>query len=175
MAYTPRTYSDIATQVIDTFVAANPGVTDFNEGSVIRSILEAFMLELSRYYTNLDQAVNDAQENATYLTFGFSPLPAQAAYGRVLFTLSPTYIATTPLTIPAGSTVSVNGNQKFTYSTTSDVSLTPGSPTAEVTVISLLEGSLYNVGPNAINTYVGSGSQFVTVTNPRSFITGADA
>jgi hypothetical protein len=175
MPYTPRTFTDIVQTGTNAFIAANPGITDFNVGSVTRSMLEAIWLELSRYYTNLDQAVNDAQENATYLTFGFAPLPAQAAFGRVLFTLSSNYVSSVPLVIPAGASVFVGANPRFSYTTTSDVTLSLSSSTAEVTAIAVSSGALYNVGPNAINSYAGTGSAFVSVTNPRAFITGADA
>jgi hypothetical protein len=175
MTYTPRSYSQILTDAVTLFVAADTGVTDFNEGSVVRTLIEAWVLEMFRLYTDLARAVNDAQQNAAYETFGFSPLAAQPASGRVLFTLAAGFPSTQSITIPAGTVVTSSVNSSYIYTTQAAVTLSSTQPTAEVVVVAATAGALYNVGPNALDTVQVAGSQFVTVTNPRAFITGQDA
>jgi hypothetical protein len=61
-------------------------ITDFNTGSVTRTILEAVAIELEELYYQLLRAVEEAIEEAIYRTFNFPRNPAERATGNVRFT-----------------------------------------------------------------------------------------
>ncbi len=62
-------------------------VTDYNVGSVARTLLEAPGLELDALYQAMTLNLLDAIPVAIYQGFSFTALPAMAAAGFVTFTL----------------------------------------------------------------------------------------
>lgn len=66
--------------------SATNKITDFNVGSVTRTMLEAVAIELEELYYQLLRAVEEAIEEAIYRTFNFPRNPAQKATGNVRFT-----------------------------------------------------------------------------------------
>lgn len=66
--------------------SATDRITDFNTGSVVRTILEAVAIELEELYYQLLRAVEEAIEEAIYRTFNFPRNPAERATGNVRFT-----------------------------------------------------------------------------------------
>ena len=88
--------------------SATDRITDFNTGSVIRTILEVVAIELEELYYQLLRAVEEAIEEAIYRTFNFPRNPSQKATGLVRFTRI------------SGSEVLININRGTLVSTDTD-------------------------------------------------------
>ena len=61
----------------------NSKVSNFNVGSVVRSILEAVAMEIEEIYAFIRKKFAEMQENSIYLSFGFPKASAIAATGNV--------------------------------------------------------------------------------------------
>ncbi len=86
MSFQIKKFNSIVASMIN-WVSSNTSlITDFNVGSVARTILEAVALELEELYYQLLRAVEEAIEEAIYRTFNFPRNPSQKATGTVRFT-----------------------------------------------------------------------------------------
>jgi uncharacterized phage protein gp47/JayE len=175
--YQQRTFEEIIQSMRDYFAGANQSITDWNEGSIIRTILEAVAQEQARQYLGFLIGINEAQEESAYTTFGFDRLPAARAYGQVLFArdVSGAVDPNTAVVVPKGSIVSVAGSTSFRYELQNDVTLTADAPNVLGTVVAISAGAVYNVAAGAIDTLESNVPGVASVTNPRAFITGSDA
>lgn len=172
--FVPIADEELVERLITYFVGTAPGVTDFNSGSVIRTLLEAFALELARQNLAFEIGINEAVEQSAYTTFGFNRQAAGFAYGRVLFTRTPDASATTPTLVPAGTVVTVSSAPSLRFETTTDLVLSVDAPTGLVTVQAAAPGALYNVLAGQIDTLFTENSDIASVTNPHAFITGTN-
>ena len=84
-----KDFNNIVQDMILTARAHTERVTDYNIGSVARTLLEAPGLEIDALYQAMYYGLLDAIPIAIYEGFGFSALPAMAASGYVVFTLNP--------------------------------------------------------------------------------------
>ena len=158
-------------------------ITDFNEGSEIRNLLEAFAVGIF--------ALLDEQHEATQVAFistshdgwldmigemPFINLPrvtGDYAVGEVTFTLSEAQTSET--VIPADTLVasSVTGLE---YSTDDDCIIEMGETSAEVSVTCLTEGVDGNALSGGVDTIVDAiiDTNLISVTNSEAFDGGAD-
>jgi uncharacterized phage protein gp47/JayE len=103
MSFQTKKFESIVASMINWVSSATDKITDFNTGSVIRTILEAVAIELEELYYQLLRAVEEAIEEAIYRTFNFPKNPAQRSTGNILFTRDSANEDV--LTIPQGSLV----------------------------------------------------------------------
>jgi uncharacterized phage protein gp47/JayE len=155
-------------------------VTDFNEGSEVRTLLEV----LSHLGYNLLEETNNTLKNhfistaeGEYLDLiGANPnvnLPREqgsTATGLVKFTL--TNPAIEDITIPAGAIVS---NDSVTYETDVDGIISLGETSTYIQVTCTIDGVDGNTKANTIiNVNDLNGDYSVSVTNEDDFTNGAD-
>ena len=155
-------------------------VTDFNEGSEVRTLLEV----LSHLGYNLLEEANNTLRNhfistaeGEYLDLiGANPnvnLPREqgsTATGLVKFTL--TNPAVEDITIPAGAIVS---NEEVTYETDVDGVINLGETSTYIQVTCTIDGVDGNTKANTIiNVNDLNGDYSVSVTNEDDFTNGAD-
>ncbi len=100
-----KTFSHLTASMVNWLAGAQTAITDFNEGSVARTLLEAVASELAEVYYRLYGGILAAQENAIYDSFDFPQLPAASAGGFVLWQ-TPT-LPGSVLTIPIGAQAAV--------------------------------------------------------------------
>lgn len=175
MPFQLRTFDTILADLISYMVGSSGVLTDFNEGSITRTLGEAVAQEQARFYYAMLVGINDAIEQSAYTTFGFGRLAAQRAYGAVSFTRDATLEIDAAVTVPAGTIVSVGGDPNYQYETQSALTLSANAPVGSVIVLAAQPGAIYNVAAGAITTLTSSVSGVSAVTNPASFITGSDA
>jgi uncharacterized phage protein gp47/JayE len=151
---------------------SNGALTDFNPGSVVRTLLEANASEIAELYVQMLQGIMDAIPVATFMAFGFAPLPAAAATGAVVFSRTAT---SNSGTIPAGTVVSATSG--VTFETAAAVNLAIGQATANAMVRCTQVGLIGNVPANTITALTGQiGTTGINaVTNPDEFTNGLDA
>ena len=179
--------SNIVEQMIDYYEqkleVGETKITDFNEGSEIRNLLEAFAVGI---YALLEEQNEVSKLSFIQTSFGesldkigtlpFINLPrieGNEAEGMVTFTLSETL--TEDYVIPA-ETIVMASDTGVEYSTTSDCIIFANETSADVLVECLIEGIDGNAEIGAIDTIndVGVDTDLVTVTNAENTINGTD-
>lgn len=173
MSFKSLTETQILANLIDTYTSLVPTVDDMNVGSNIRSIFEAFAQELKRLYQNIQESASETQKMAAYTMFNFPLLPAQAAYTTI--TLSTPQAPVSDVSIPAGTTVGVQGTN-IQFKTPAPLIWLSGQTIAQTLVVCTQTGSIGNRRANEITSIITpmQGVSNVTVTNPRDVRTGSD-
>lgn len=157
-------------------------VTDFNEGSEIRNLLESFAVDLYVLLLNQEQLTQicfvETAEGEWLDKHGANPfvnLPREAgsvASGFVTFSVPDAL--TSELNIPAGTVVACS-ETGLEYETLSDVILGIGETSVSASIESLTIGADCNVDIGEIDTLVSDiGVNGVTVTNEEAVTEGVD-
>ena len=179
--------SNIVEQMIDYYEqkleVGETRITDFNEGSEIRNLLEAFavgiyaLLEEQNEVSRLPFIQTSFGESLDKIgTLPFINLPrieGNEAEGMVTFTLAETL--TDDYVIPA-ETIVMASDTGVEYATTSDCIIFANETTSDVLVECLIEGIDGNAEIGAIDTIndVGVDTDLVTVSNAEAIINGTD-
>lgn len=87
-------------------------ITDFQPGSVARTLMEAPAVEMEELYLQMFLGLRDAIPVATFLSFGFDRLPAAVARGYVSISKSPAPAASA--LVPAGTTFTATDGRIYT-------------------------------------------------------------
>jgi hypothetical protein len=121
-------------------------INDFMPGSVARTMMEAPAVEIEELYLQMFLGLRDAIPVATFLSFGFTALPAARAHGHV--SIAAMVERPMDFTIPAGAAfVSVDGR---VYNTTEQVVWPAGSTLINVPVAYGEAGVIGNAGIGVI-------------------------
>jgi uncharacterized phage protein gp47/JayE len=173
MSFKSLAESQIVANLIDTYSSLATNVDDMNQGSVIRSLFEAFAQEMKRLYQNIQESASEVQKMAAYGMFNFPLLPAQAAYTIATFSV-PT-APTSDVSIPAGTTVGVLGTN-IQYKTPAVMTWSAGQTVFQARVVCTQLGTVGNRRAGEITQLVTpiAGLTKVTVTNQRDVRTGSD-
>jgi uncharacterized phage protein gp47/JayE len=147
-------------------------LADFNEGSGIRSLLEAPAREIASLYNKCIANLELYARLMAYAQFGFERKLGIAASGSVIF--SRNAISALSITIPAG--VSVSTSDGIEFITLSEGVIPPGSSDSNAVVASCPQiGAVGNVGAAQINTIDYSVYGVDRVRNDSPFSGGVDA
>jgi hypothetical protein len=118
-----KKFNSIVASMINWVSSATKKITDFNKGSVTRTLIEAVAMELEELYYQLLQATEEAIEEAIYRTFNFPRNPPEKATGIVQFTRVTG--CDVSVAIPAGTLIGTNTEPSVLFETQSDA-LIPG-------------------------------------------------
>lgn len=170
----PRTSNQITASQIATLLTATSQVSNFNQGSLVRSILDADSAEDALIEQEIFDQVASAILNAQYQALGITPLSAVAS----VYQLQYTNTNNSPQTLSAGQQATIPSSSLI-WTTLAPVTVpaavgsTPG--TAPVNGICLTTGSATNVPANSITVMVTPISG-LSVTNPfaTAIIAGAN-
>lgn len=162
--FTPKPFSEITAGMVEHAQASTDKLTDFNVGSVVRSLLEANAVELDDYYQAVHAGLLKAIPTAIYLGFGFDRRPALAATGSMRFD-NP---GESPVVIPALTEMTAMSGAR--YATREEVAV-PAGGHAFVVVAALVPGIAGNADPETVTTEFGG----ATGSNPALIAGGADA
>lgn len=177
MGLTIKSFKDIMTSLVDWTTNNTSKLTDFTNGSAIRTLYEAVAAEIEQFYFNMYKNMNWAIENAIYETLGFTPIPAQAASGTVTLTFAQplesnmflpkgTKFATVPITD--------TGVDILYFVTTQDYTVLAGSTSADIQVTCTQPGTIGNVSANTIRIMINPNSLIASVTNRQAFFNGTE-
>ena len=157
-------------------------ITDFNEGSEIRNLLEAFAILSFAVLEDENEATKLPFIESSYGTFldkiGENPfinlprITGDYAVGNATFTLADEQ--DTDIIIP-GDTLLEN-SEELQFVTDSDCTIYAGETTGEVSVTCLTMGYDGNIPSNSL-TVIADGdvdTTLISVTNPEEFMNGAD-
>lgn len=165
--------SDVYSRLVNNTITNTTQINDFSVGSAMRAIYEAIAIEMESFYVLTQENMQDAINRGVYSSFGFTPLPAVAAYGPVTITFNNATIS--DMVISRGTTF-ISSNPAYTtkYQTIQDYSVPAGSTTATINVYCTVTGTIGNVPVGTIdvmNTPIGN---VRSVNNAQAFQTGQD-
>ena len=123
MAFQIKNANSITSSMIAFISAVTNKITDFNVGSVSRTMLEATSIELEEIYIRMWEGLTEAIDTAVFKTFDFPRLAAAKSSGPLTFTR--TLPAVSDITISAGTLVKVPSEDK-NYTLTATVTLLTG-------------------------------------------------
>ncbi|MBI4869218.1 MAG: baseplate J/gp47 family protein [Candidatus Wallbacteria bacterium] len=159
--------------MVDYCSGATTKISDYNIGGVVRSIFEAFGVEMEDITLRGKLALDRAQQESLFTPFNFYRLPAQPAIGLVRFsraTASPQNYS-----IPAGAIVQrprSATSPAVQFRTRLAATLTTGATYVDVSVEALIPGTTGNVDAAAITEIPSTIQGVEAVTNPGAFGTG---
>ncbi len=171
-AFRIKDFNTLIQDMILTARAHTERITDYNVGSVARTLLEAPGLEIDALYQAMYYGLIDAIPASLYEGFGFTALPAQAASGYATFTLSAP--ATTAVTIPQGTVLRIPGGT-LTYQTQADAVIAAGASTATVRVAASAVGTAGNRDVHGLQDYSVELSAGIAIDNPQPISGGREA
>lgn len=170
MAFQIKNFVSIVAGMINHVRSSQSAVTDFNVGSVVRTMLEAPAVEIDELYQQMFVGLREAIPVATYNSFSFARLAAAAAVGVVRVTITASGSATL---IPAG-TVFSSPDAPVNFVSQSDVTIVAAGTTGDVLVAASTVGGAGNVPAGLDFVMSPAPSGFVSATNLAAFISGRD-
>ena len=172
MAFQIKNFVSICAGMINSMRANQTQITDFNVGSVARTLIEAPAIEIEELYQMMFVGLREAIPVSIYNSFNFTALPVEGASGVARFSsLSP--VATNVL-IPTGTLIRAPSSI-YEYATMVDVMLLTGQSTVDVMVYCRSLGSITNALAGTITEIVVPISGINAVINQLAFTTGRDA
>lgn len=170
MAFQIKSFTAIAASMMNYMRGTTAKVTDFNIGSVVRTLLEAIAIETEELYMQMFNGLKEAIPVSLYTTLDFDSLPAVPAYGLVRVTVSSSL---SDVLIQAGTVFSFTGGET-PYTSAVDVTIPAGQTYADVRVVASAAGSVGNILAGQAFSLLPVPANFVSATNQADFINGAD-
>lgn len=168
--YQLKTFVSIVAGMINSLRGTAPGITDYNVGSVARTMLEAPAAEVEEAYLQAFNGLLDAIPVATYNSFNFDRLEAAPASGLIRVTVT---VTAADVSIPAG-TVFSTPDSRTTFVSQAAATILAAASTADVTVIAATAGVVGNVPAGTDFTAQPGIANFVSATNLKLFNNGRD-
>ena len=132
-------------------------ITDFQPGSVARTLMEAPAAEVEELYLQMLHGLLEAIPEATYRSFGFDRLPPARAHGFVSLSMSPPPVEA--IAVPLGAVFRTSDGR--IYTATQALAWPAGTALVRVPVQASMIGAQGNVATGAINATNLSGGPFV--------------
>lgn len=154
-------FDQIVASELNWLASVQDKITDYNIGSVNRTILEAAAMEFEEFYYRMIDALEQAMPESVYESFEFARQPATTASGVVTFGRS--IVADQDYLIPEGTIVSTS--ELVTFRTLADVTLTTGQQTVQASVLAVKSGISGNVQAGSIANLNSAILGIETVTN----------
>lgn len=146
MAFQIKDFASISAAIINHMRGTTTKITDFQPGSVARTLVEGPAVEIEELYLQMFLGLREAIPVATFLSFGFDKLPAM--YARGFVSISTDAAPADAWTIPAGTEFSTEDGR--TYLSTEAVQWPAGEQTVRVPVAASAAGLSYNVAQGVI-------------------------
>lgn len=171
MAFQIKDFTSITASMLNWMRSTTQKVTDFNVGSVVRTMLEAIAAEIDELYQQMFIGLREAIPVSVYNSFDFSAQGATSASGLVRVTITAT---TTDTLISSGTSFAVTG-KSVGYSSTSDVTIPAGSTYVDVPVTAAASGVVGNLVANTSFTVTPTPGGFISAINLAAFSNGQEA
>lgn len=168
---TIKRYDEIMETALANMIARQDKLTDFNEGSIIHTLLDTMARLMERAYTAIRQGYNEQLKILPYSPFGLSKKEGTYATGEVVFTRSSAL--STATTIAKGAIVSGGG---LTFTTSEAATIAAGELDSDAVAATCdTVGSAGNVSAGTINAIDSVVSADVaSVKNSAAFTGGCD-
>lgn len=160
MPFQIKDFTSIVAAQINHARGVTTKITDYQPGSVARTLMEAPAVEVEELYLQMFLGLRDAIPVATFLSFGFEKLPDARALGNVSISASPVPIQ--PIVIELGTIF--NSTDGRTYTSKQAVTWPAGQPVVIIPVQSSAIGAVGNIAEGGITSSPSFGSGY-TVSN----------
>ena len=167
-----KTFDQIYTDMKNYIISRQDRLTDFNDGGVLSSQLEAHAREMAMLYVSCRVGFSTFLRALPYSVFGFSMKEGERASGDVVFSRSRPFSYDS--TIPAGTTVSSGGLNFMTV----EAGVIESGATDSIPIVVTAQdvGDRYNVPASTIQTIVSVlSADIVSVNNPAAATGGENA
>jgi hypothetical protein len=141
-----KDFAAIEASMLNYMMGSDNNLTDFNVGSVLRSLVAANASEQETMYFRLWEGIKKAIPESIYTSFGFTKLTGTVAGGKARFSRETESLS--DYTIPEG-TIIVSPDS-YRYITTSEATLLTGTTYIDVSIISANPGSVNNITETGI-------------------------
>lgn len=167
-----KSFDEIMESMRNYIISHQDKLTDFNDGAVLESQIEATARELALIYVRCRVGFSSFLRALPYSVFNFQKKEGLKASASLVFSRAKPYSYETP--IPIGSVVAAGG---LKFLTTEAGSVPSGmKDSGVITAIAEAIGEKYNVGPQSIKTLVTTlPSDIVAVNNASSAAGGVDS
>jgi hypothetical protein len=171
MAFQIKNFTSIVASMINWMKGTQTTITDFNEGAIGRTLVEAPAAEIDELYQQMLNGLIEAIPVATYNSFSFAAKAANDASSviRVVITSS-----AQPTLISAGTVFSYPGGA-VSYTSQADVTVPAGNTYGDVLVAANVAGSAGNLASIQSFTLAPAPAGFVSAANLSPIINGLDA
>lgn len=168
MAFRVKTFIQIIGDMVAHMRASQRRVTDFNVGSVNRTLLEADAAEIDELYQAYAQGLIESIPVVLYVGFEFDLRPAVSASGVVRLIAKPGQTA--PVVVPPGFLVASASAQ---YQVAQQVTIPVGQEGVDALAVCTTPGPVGNAQPGAVSSLVSGGvAGLAGVSNPTGFANG---
>lgn len=166
-----KNFVSIVAAMINHARASQDKVTDFEVGSVIRTIMESPAVEIEELYQRVFSGILDAIPTAIYKGFNFELISETAASGYVRITFGTPIVE--EFTIPAGTVFSAPG-VSLRFASTAPVVVAVSATQALVPVVCATLGTVGNVAAGAITGTVNFNLPAGATVSNDAFLNGRD-
>jgi len=171
MAFQIKNFISIVAGMINHVRGTSSKLTDFNVGSINRTLVESPAVEIEELYLQMVNGLVESIPVAIYQAFNFTKLPAAASVGTIKFTANPAPVA--DISIPAGTTVLVPLTSK-TYETVEAAVIPAGQTEVSVQIQSTVTGVDGNALAGTITQLQYAIAGITGVTNDVALTSGRD-
>lgn len=166
-----KNFPSITASMMNWMRATTKKVTDFNIGSIVRTMLEAVAAEIDQLYQQLFLGIRQAIPVSVFSSFNFAALPEITASGPMAVAIT---AAATDVLVSAGTIFSQTVTS-VTYTSQADVTIPAGSTAAVVQVLASVAGPTGNLAAGTVFTPSPTPAGFVSATNQTGFVNGVVA
>lgn len=170
MAFQIKDFASISASMINWMKATQNKLTDFNVGSVARTLVEAPAAEIDELYQQMFIGLKESIPVAVYNSFNFAAITELPATGLIRVTVT---ASASPILI-AASTTFTPGSGDVLYVSNADVTIAPGSTFADVLVTCDTPGTVGNIPAGITFTAEPVIAGFVSASNLAAFVSGVD-
>lgn len=160
LAFQIKNFTSIVASIVNHMRGATSKISDFQPGSVARTLVEGPAVEVEELYLKMFIGLREAIPVATFKSFNFDPLPAAYACGYV--SVSSEVPLAQDILIPAGTKFTAEDGR--TYSSKEAVTWETGSSLIRIKVIADTIGAAGNIATGGINSSPMFGAGY-TVSN----------
>lgn len=170
MAFQIKDFVSIAASMVNWMRATQNTITDFNVGSVARTLVEAPAVEIDELYQQMFNGLKEAIPVSVYNSFDFAPIVATPSSGLIRVSIT----ASISTTIISAGTIFSSVTNANTFASNTDVIIAPGNTFADVLVTNQITGVAGNISSGLSFTAVPAISGVVSAQNLNPFINGLD-
>lgn len=170
MAFQIKDFRSIVASMINHARSVTHKITDWNVGSVARTLVEAPAIEIDELYQQMFIGLKEAIPVAIYSSFDFARREAVAASGMVRVSVAP---PSADLLIPAGTRFSVVG-AATTYASVFDTTVVAAASFVDVFVAADVAGVAGNLDLGETFSLQPQPDGFASATNQAAFVNGAE-
>ena len=156
MSFQIKDFASVVAAQINHARSVTTKITDYQPGSVARTLMEAPAVEIEELYLQMFLGLRDAIPVATFLSFGFDRLPAAKARGFV--SVSADDAPEQDVVVPAG-TLFTTGDER-SYESTEAVTWPSGVSLVRIPVLAMVAGASGNVAAGVIDSSTAFGDGY---------------